>query len=69
MGWSKKEEGFDHGMVGRERKEFGRGTTGRKEQMGDPVLVFSKTFQKGFQNVYKGSQQRYVDAISTRETI
>ena len=68
MGWSKKEKGFDHGMFGRERKEFGRGTTGRKEQMGDPVLRFSKTFQNGFQMFYKKFQQRYVDVISTRET-
>ena len=49
-----KDPCFDHGMVRKGWKEFGHGMTVKAEQMGDLVLMFSKTFQNSFQ---KGLQK------------
>ena len=48
-GMVEKDTCFNHGMVGKEGKEFGHEMIGRKKQIVDPILVISKTFQKGFQ--------------------
>ena len=63
-----KEKGFDHGMVVKEKgvwswDDLKIGTNGY------PNPSVYKTFQKVSKMFYKSFQQRYVDAISTRETI
>ena len=42
------DECFHNGMVGKERKGVWSWDDRKEEQMGDPVLMFSKNFSKRF---------------------